>query len=66
MNNIIMAIIAIGLWSPGLYFGYHISHVDGRTTMGQASNFEWLIFWVLVSIPYFVLSKIKIKDKDED
>ncbi len=66
MNNITMTIIAISLWSPGMFFGYYVSRIDGQISLGQVTNFEWLVFWVLMSAPYFILPKIKIRDDDEN
>ena len=50
------------LWSPCAFWGYYVSSTDGRTSFGQASTMEWVVFFALAIAPYFVLTKIQPKD----
>ena len=51
------ALGALLLWTPSGLWGYYVANSDGRHTFGQASTFEWLVFWALVIAPYFVLAR---------
>jgi hypothetical protein len=50
------------LWSPCTFWGYYIASTDGRTSLGDASTFEWIVFWILAIAPYIVLTKIQPKN----
>jgi hypothetical protein len=50
------------LWSPCAFWGYYVSSTAGRTSLGQASTIEWIVFLALAIAPYFVLTKIQTKD----
>ena len=47
------------LWAPCAFWGYYCATTDGRTSLGEASAVEWLIFWILAVAPYFVMTKVK-------
>jgi hypothetical protein len=54
--------LVVALWTPCGFWGYYVSTTNGRTSFGEASTIEWLVFWVLAVAPYFVLTKIQPKD----
>ena len=56
--------IGIALWTPCIFWGYYVAHTDGRTSFSEATIIEWAVLWVLAIAPYFVITKIKIKDDE--
>lgn len=54
--------LIFALWSPCMFWGYYVASTDGRTSMGEATTIEWIIFWALAIAPWFVLTKIQTKD----
>jgi hypothetical protein len=54
--------LTIALWTPCAFWGYYVSTTNGRNSIDEASTIEWIIFWVLVIAPYFVITKIQTKD----
>lgn len=45
------------LWTPSGLWGFYVATSDGRHTFGQASFFEWIVFWALILAPYFVIRR---------
>ena len=56
--------LGIALWTPCMWWGYYVAHTDGRTSISEATIIEWAVFWILAIAPYFVLTKIKVKDDE--
>jgi len=65
MFKFVELFLVAALWSPGIFFGSYIANSGGRTSLGQATTVEWIIFLILMIVPYFVLAKIKPRDNDE-
>jgi hypothetical protein len=56
------AFLLFALWTPCAFWGYYVSTTDGRTSLGQASTLEWIVFIALAVAPSFVIAKIQVKD----
>jgi hypothetical protein len=61
MSNLFLI---IALWTPCGFWGYYVSSTNGRTSLDQASTIEWLVFTALAIAPWFVITKIQMKDED--
>jgi len=65
MSKFVGIFLVIALWAPCLMFMEYVSTSQGRNSFAEASTTEWWIMFFLAVAPYFVLSKIQMKNDDQ-
>ena len=65
MSKFANIFLIVALWTPCILYGEHVANSDGRTSFAEASTTEWWIMFFLGVAPYFVLTRIQMKNDDQ-
>ncbi len=65
MNKILAAFLVFAIYTPACVWGYYVANSEGNNSLGDGSILDWLIFFVLIILPLFVMIRLRLEGEHD-
>ena len=65
MNKLLNIFIGLAIYTPACVWGYYVANSEGNNSLGDGSIFDWVIFFILIILPLFVMTRVRLKGDDD-